>query len=68
MFNLASSLSFLDNPSIDWKSVVTTLLLGKYVFESYIDYRQHQVYQRTEPPASIKQEVSREVFLKSQDY
>ncbi|SGZ58871.1 CIC11C00000004187 [Sungouiella intermedia] len=62
------SLSFLDSPSIDWKTIVTSLLIGKYAFETYINYRQFQVYQRKEPPASIKEEVTQETFTKSQEY
>lgn len=61
-------MSFLDSPSVNWKSIVTSLLIGKYAFETYINYRQYQVYQRTEPPASIKKEVTQETFLKSQEY
>lgn len=58
----------MDNPAINWKSVVTTLLVGKYAFETYIRYRQYLVYQRTEPPVSIQKEISAETFAKSQDY
>lgn len=61
-------MSFLDNPSYDWKTIVTTLLLGKYAFETYIDYRQYQVYKNKEPPASIKKEITQSTFLKSQEY
>lgn len=68
MFNIASSFSFLDDSRFEWKSVITTLLIGKYAFESYIDYRQNLVYQKTEPPASIKKEVEPDTFLKSQKY
>lgn len=58
----------MDSPSIDWKNVVTGLLVGKYAFETYINYRQYQVYQRTKPPVSIQKEISQETFAKSQDY
>lgn len=61
-------MSFLDSPSLEWKSIVTSLLIGKYAFETYINYRQYQVYQNTEPPASIKKEITQETFLKSQEY
>lgn len=61
-------MSFLDNPAFEWKSIVTSLLVGKYAFETYINYRQYQVYQRTQPPASIKKEITQETFLKSQEY
>lgn len=48
--------------------MVSSLLIGKYAFETYIDYRQYQVYQRKQPPASIKEEVTQDVFDKSQEY
>lgn len=67
-FSNNQALSFLDNSAFDWKSIVTSLLVGKYAFETYINYRQYQVYKRTQPPASIKQEITRETFLKSQEY
>lgn len=60
--------SALDKSSIDWKAVVTTLLVGKYIFETAVDHRQYLVYHRTEPPASIKKEISLETFQKSQKY
>ncbi|GEQ71098.1 hypothetical protein JCM33374_g4779 [Metschnikowia sp. JCM 33374] len=50
------------------KSIVTTLLIGKYAFETYIDYRQYQAYKKTEPPKSLEKEITRDVFLKSQEY
>lgn len=42
--------------------------MGKYAFETYINYRQYQVYKQTQPPASIAKEVSAQTFAKSQDY
>lgn len=68
MFDLAKPLSFLDNPKIEWKSIVTTLLIGKYAFETYINYRQYQVYKRTEVPKSLQKEVTQDVFSKAQEY
>lgn len=47
---------------------MTSLLVGKYAFETYINYRQYKVYQRTKPPASIEKEISSDVFLKAQAY
>lgn len=58
----------MDNPNFNWKAIVTSLLVGKYAFETYINYRQYQVYHRTKAPASIEKEISSEVFLKSQAY
>lgn len=48
--------------------MVTTLLLGKYAFETYIDYRQYQVLNRKKPPVSIEKEISQDVFVKTQVY
>lgn len=58
----------MDNPNVNWKAIVTSLLVGKYAFETYINYRQYQVYQRTKPPVSIEKEIAPEVFHKSQAY
>lgn len=68
MFNLAKPLSFLDSPQIEWKSIVTTLLIGNYAFKTYINYRQYQVYKRTEVPKPLQKEVTQDVFLKAQEY
>lgn len=48
--------------------MVTSLLLGKYVFETYIDYRQYQVLHRKKPPVSIEKEISNDTFVKAQTY
>lgn len=61
-------MSFLDNPNINWKAVVTSLLIGKFAFETYIDYRQYQVHFREKPPISIEKEILNETFVKSQTY
>lgn len=58
----------MDNSSIDWKTIIIGFTVGQYVFESYLGYRQYQVYKRTTPPNSIKAEISKETFDKSQDY
>lgn len=61
-------MSFFDDPSVNWKTIVTTLLIGKYAFETYVDYRQYVVYQRKVAPASIRKEITQETFDKSQKY
>ncbi|CAK7903832.1 CAAX prenyl protease 1 [[Candida] anglica] len=68
MFSLGSTLSFLDNPNIPWKSIIIALSVGQFAFEKYLDYRQYQVLKRTSPPKTLKKEVSQETFDKSQDY
>lgn len=65
---ITNSQSYLDNPNVNWKAIVTSLLVGKYAFETYINYRQYQVYHNKKAPASIEKEISPEVFLKSQAY
>lgn len=58
----------MDNSSIDWKTIIVGFTVGQYVFETYLGYRQYQVYKKTSPPDSIKAEISKETFDKSQDY
>ncbi|KAF5211160.1 Peptidase M48 family protein [Clavispora lusitaniae] len=61
-------ISAFDNPAYHWRSIVTTLLIGKYSFETYVSYRQYKEQCKTEPPASIKNEITKETFDKSQEY
>ncbi|KAK6201561.1 zinc metalloprotease [Scheffersomyces amazonensis] len=68
MFSLAQNFSFLDSPTIDWKLVLTGLTVGRFVVDTYLDYRQYQVLKKTSPPNSLKAEVSQETFDKSQAY
>lgn len=60
--------SFPDNSNIDWKTVILGFTVGQFLFETYLDYRQYQVFQKRSPPASIKKEVDQETFDKSQEY
>ncbi|OVF06721.1 putative zinc metalloprotease [Clavispora lusitaniae] len=64
----ANIISAFDNPAYHWRSIVTTLLIGKYTFETYVSYRQYKEQCKTEPPASIKNEITKETFDKSQEY
>ncbi|KAK6465890.1 zinc metalloprotease [Scheffersomyces coipomensis] len=68
MFSLAQTFSFLDNPNIDWKLIITGLTIGRFAVDTYLEYRQYQVLKRTSPPATLKSEVSQETFDKSQAY
>lgn len=61
-------MSFLDNPTFNWKSIIVGFTVGQFAFEKYLDYRQLQVLKRATPPASLQKEVSQETFAKSQDY
>lgn len=60
-------LGTLDNVNIPWKRLVLGSLAGDYVFTSYLRYRQHKVYQRTEVPANLRAIVTEEVFLESNE-
>ncbi|CUM65085.1 uncharacterized protein PRCAT00002709001 [Priceomyces carsonii] len=68
MISLANTLSFLDNSKYDWKSIIVGITVGQYVFENYLNYRHYQVLKSKAPPVSIKEEVSKETFDKSQEY
>lgn len=62
------ALSFLDDPSLDWKAIITGLTIAQFAFENYLSYRQYQVLKKTSPPPSLKAEISQETFNKSQEY
>ncbi|CAL1208694.1 unnamed protein product [Candida parapsilosis] len=68
MVSIVDSLSFLDNPKINWKLIIAGFTIGQYVFETYLDYRQYEVLKNKSPPASIKAEVDQATFDKSQKY
>ncbi|KAI3402651.2 STE24 [Candida oxycetoniae] len=68
MVSIVEALSFLDSPTINWKGIVIGLTIGQYVFETYLEYRQYQVFKNKSPPASVKAEVNQETFDKSQKY
>ncbi|KAK5073462.1 zinc metalloprotease [Lithohypha guttulata] len=59
---------FLDRPGFPWKRLVLGFSIGQYVFESLLSLRQYQVLKRTKPPKTLEDEVSQEVFDKSQAY
>lgn len=48
--------------------MATTLILGKYAFETYINFRQYQVYNRENPPKTLEKEFTPSVFKKAQAY
>jgi STE24 endopeptidase len=57
---------FLDRPLFPWKSLIVTFSLGQYAFESFLSLRQYRVLQQKKPPKALQDEVSQEVFDKSQ--
>ncbi|KAK6199203.1 peptidase family M48-domain-containing protein [Scheffersomyces amazonensis] len=66
--SFVQTLSFLDNDSIPWKSIIIGISIGKFVFENYLKYRQYQVLSNPSPPKALKSEITLDVFQKSQDY
>lgn len=61
-------LDIFDNPQINWKAVILGLTIGRYAFESYLDYRQYLVACKKERPEALKAEFTQEKFEKSQEY
>ncbi|OBT83850.1 STE24 endopeptidase [Pseudogymnoascus sp. 03VT05] len=59
---------FLDRPLFPWKKLIVGFSLAQYLFESYLSLRQYQVLKNTRPPKVLANEVSQEVFDKSQAY
>jgi len=58
----------LDRPLFPWKKLIIGFSVGQYVLEAFLGFRQYRVLQRTKPPKVLEQEVSQEVFDKSQAY
>ncbi|TLD25411.1 hypothetical protein PspLS_05749 [Pyricularia sp. CBS 133598] len=59
---------FLDRPLFPWKKLIVGFSLAHYFFESFLSLRQYQVLQKTKPPKVLEQQISQEVFDKSQAY
>jgi STE24 endopeptidase len=57
---------FLDRPLFPWKKLIIGFSLGQYFFEGFLSLRQYQVLRQTRPPKVLENEVSQEVFDKSQ--
>jgi hypothetical protein len=57
---------FLDRPLFPWKKLIVGFSLAQYVFEGFLSLRQYQVLKQTRPPKVLQNEVSQEVFDKSQ--
>lgn len=56
----------LDRPLFPWKNLIVGFSLAQYVFEGFLSLRQYQVLKQTRPPKVLQNEVSQEVFDKSQ--
>ncbi|KAG5362168.1 CAAX prenyl protease 1 [Yarrowia sp. C11] len=57
-----------DNPNVPWRQIVLGAAVGDYLMESYLNYRQYQVYKRTVVPASLEGIVSQEKLVESNNY
>ncbi|KAH8670241.1 putative CAAX prenyl protease 1 [Tricladium varicosporioides] len=58
----------LDRPLFPWKKVIVGFSIAQFVFEGFLSLRQYQVLKHTKPPQVLKNEVSQEVYDKSQAY
>ncbi|KAK9478280.1 peptidase family M48-domain-containing protein [Lipomyces japonicus] len=69
LLRLISTLALkLDVPGFNWKSLILGFSATQYLFETYLDLRQHKVLQRTKPPATLEGVIEQETFDKSQEY
>jgi Zn-dependent protease with chaperone function len=57
---------FLDRPLFPWKKLIVGFSIAQYLFEGFLSLRQYQVLKQTSPPKVLKNEVSQDVFDKSQ--
>ncbi len=58
----------VDIEGFDWKSVILTFSISRYVFENALTFRQYGVLKRKELPISLKGSIDNETFQKSQAY
>ena len=58
----------LDRPLFPWKKLVIGFSVAQYAFEEILSFRQYQVLKKTKPPKVLEQEVSQDVYDKSQEY
>ncbi|KAK6464724.1 peptidase family M48-domain-containing protein [Scheffersomyces coipomensis] len=61
-------LNFFNLFQPDWKSVSIAFLSAKFMFESYLKLRQHNILSRTVAPSSSNEELDQESFEKRQEY
>ncbi|KAL3428307.1 prenyl protease ste24 [Phlyctema vagabunda] len=59
---------YLDRPLFPWKNLIVGFSFAQYFVEGFLSLRQYQVLKQTKPPKVLKDEVSQEVFDKSQAY
>jgi hypothetical protein len=58
--------TFLDRPGFPWKKLFLGFEVGQFLFENVLSLRQYRVLQQKKPPKSLQNEISQEVFDKSQ--
>lgn len=51
-----------------WKQLILGASVGDYLFESYLNYRQYQVYKKREVPVGLQSIVTQEKFIESNEY
>ena len=57
---------FLDRPGFPWKKLILGFSIGQYLFEGFLSLRQYQVLKQKKPPKTLENEITQEVFDKSQ--
>jgi STE24 endopeptidase len=60
--------TFLDRPGFPWKGFILGFSFAQFAFEGFLSFRQYQVLQHKKPPRALEDEVTQEVFDKSQAY
>ncbi|KAI0014825.1 peptidase family M48-domain-containing protein [Xylariomycetidae sp. FL0641] len=60
--------NFLDRPLFPWKKLIVGFSVAQYCFEEFLSFRQYQVLKNKKPPKVLEQEVSQDVYDKSQEY
>lgn len=56
----------LDRPGFPWKKLILGFSVGQFVLEGLLSFRQYKVLQKTKPPKTLEDEISQDVFDKSQ--
>jgi STE24 endopeptidase len=59
---------FLDRPGFPWKGFILGFSFAQFAFEGFLSLRQYRVLQHKKPPKALEDEVTQDVFDKSQAY
>ncbi|ODV64176.1 zinc metalloprotease [Ascoidea rubescens DSM 1968] len=69
MFGFIKTLATtFDIPGFNWKGLILGFTTAQFIFENYLTYRQYKVLQKSEPPETLKLDIPKETFSKSQLY